>query len=165
MGGEAYLPPEADTYLNNRRITIYLCRLVRIKISKFLNPAIQIFQKYTKTSFNSPIAMYSTHVISLLIQHLKLSRLIGSVPFEFDPNSGKIILMKSRKGRLIVQLQSIMTLTYVLGMVYNVFLGELPVLKKLQGFPFIIAYGLLAPGMECGTRHRSGSSGQCSSRL
>lgn len=89
--------------------------------------------------------MFSTHTLPLLIQHLKITRLIGNFPFEFDSKSRKLVLMKSRLRVKISKIQSLITLSYFLVLLYNSFLGDMPVLKRLQGFPFIIFYMVLIP--------------------
>lgn len=88
--------------------------------------------------------MYTTQFLPLVIHHFKLSRLIRSVPLEFDSKSEKLILTKSRQRRRVSQFQSILTLMYFLVLLYNFLLGHLSMVKRLQGIPFVMAYGILA---------------------
>lgn len=99
----------------------------------------------------SHMAMYSKQFLPLLILRFKFSRLIRSVPFEYDATSGKLIVMQSRRGIRVTQIQSLVTLTYFLVLLYNYLFGNVPLLKTLQGFPFLIVYAtLIACGWNVG---------------
>lgn len=87
--------------------------------------------------------MYSTQFLPLVIHHFKFSYLIRSVPFDFDAKSGKLVLIKERKRILATQVQSILSLMYIIVLSYHFILGKLPMLKMLQGFPFLLSYMLL----------------------
>lgn len=87
--------------------------------------------------------MYSTQFFPLVIRHLKFSRLIASAPFEYDAKSGKLIGMKGHKRVRVSQMQSLITLTYLLVLLYNFFFGGMPMLKRLQGVPFLMCYSVL----------------------
>lgn len=87
--------------------------------------------------------MFSTQFLPQLIRHFKLTRLIGSEPFEFDSKSKKLILMKSRRRVRVFQLQSFLTFMYFLVLLYNFLFGQLSVLKRLQGVPFVVCYAVL----------------------
>ncbi|XP_035715556.1 uncharacterized protein LOC118438863 [Folsomia candida] len=52
--------------------------------------------------------------------------------------------MKSRKRRRVTQIQSLITLTYLLVLLYNFFFGDMPILKRLQGVPFLMSYAVLS---------------------
>lgn len=85
--------------------------------------------------------MYTEHFLTLLIRRSKFARLVGSLAFEFDANSGKFVLIKSRSRVIAMQVQYIMTLIYVAFLFYR--LGNLPMLKMLQGFPFLFLFVLM----------------------
>lgn len=87
--------------------------------------------------------MYSTQFHPLLIHHFKFSRLIGSIPFEFDSQSGKLIVMKSRRRIRVYQVQYFMTIIYLLVVLCNFILGDFSVQERLQGIPFLIIYFLM----------------------
>lgn len=91
--------------------------------------------------------MYSSLFLPLIIKHVQFTSRMGSFPFEFDPKSRKLIRIKDLWRVRVTQVQSVITLIYYLIMLYNFFFGELPVLKRLQGFPFIIFYTIL---VSCG---------------
>lgn len=91
------------------------------------------------------LTMYSTNFLPSLIGHLKVTRKIGSLPFEFDATSGKLVLIKSPWRVRASQLQSIISLGYFLVLLCHSFFGKLPMLKRLQGFPFLACYAVLVP--------------------
>lgn len=90
--------------------------------------------------------MYSIQFLPMVIKHFKFSRLIRSVPFEFDAKSGKLVPMKSRRRTRVTQMQSIIALSYFLVLVHHFCTGDMSMVKRLQGITFLDCYMVLIFG-------------------
>lgn len=89
------------------------------------------------------IAMYSTQFLPLLLRHFKLSRPICCLPFEFDSKSGKVAVIKSPNRRGLSHLQFTLTILYALVLLAHFCFGKVTMLKRLQGFPFLVCFAVL----------------------
>lgn len=87
--------------------------------------------------------MYSTKFLPWLIRHFKFSRLINCLPFEFDTQPGKITGITSKWRIRVCQIQSILGFAYWLILLHHFCFGQGTMLKKLQGFPFLICFTIL----------------------
>lgn len=95
--------------------------------------------------------MYSTQFLPLLRNHFKLTRHTGCLPFEFDPQSGKVVVTKSRIRVRFSQLQFVTTVIYWLVLLQHFCFGPVTMLKRLQGFLFVVGYPIfLAAGWDVG---------------
>lgn len=87
--------------------------------------------------------MYTTQFLPLLVRHLNRCRVLKSVPFRFDKNSGKLVLIESSGDIKIYRIQCILTLLYVAAMFAHLCFGPLTVQRKFQGFSFFGVYVML----------------------
>lgn len=74
--------------------------------------------------------MYSTQFLPLLIRHFKFSHLIASVPYEFDPTSGKVTVMKSLRRLRVTQIQTLVTSIYLLVLLYHYLFDNVSILIR-----------------------------------
>lgn len=86
--------------------------------------------------------MYTRQFLPFVIRYFKVARFLHNLAFEFDAESGKFVLTKTRSRVISTQFQYIITLIYVGLLSYR--LNNLPMLKMLQGFPILFCFVLLA---------------------